>query len=131
VTLHLPEEPTVTDDLRDRITDALTASWFADTGRTPDEVDRKSIRQDTDAVLAVVGPELDQARIRAELAEAEVERLRAELSHRCAHCGRDVENRADPGFGGPGPDRWVHLPGGYTICHPQQTDSPRATPSTP
>jgi hypothetical protein len=25
-------------------------------------------------------------------------------------------------------DRWVHIPGGYEICHPQQPNSPRATP---
>ncbi|MCZ7413130.1 hypothetical protein [Streptomyces sp. WMMC897] len=48
----------------------------------------------------------------------------------CAHCGLEVEDRGDPGFG-PYMPRWVHLPGGYSACDPQQgADSPRATPTT-
>lgn len=51
--------------------------------------------------------------------------------HRCAHCGREVENRYTPHMGGPGRDHWVHVPGSYEPCHPQRgADSPRAEPST-
>lgn len=51
----------------------------------------------------------------------------------CAHCGLEVEDRGHPvardgeGFGWY--SNWVHVPGGYSICHPQQAAaSPRATP---
>lgn len=50
----------------------------------------------------------------------------------CAHCGLEVEDRGHPvardgeGFGWYA--KWVHVPGGYSLCHPQQAGSPRATP---
>ncbi|WP_405479938.1 hypothetical protein [Streptomyces anulatus] len=46
---------------------------------------------------------------------------------RCTHCGLEVEDRGDPGFGRYTP-RWVHIPGGYQTCNPQQANSPRAAP---
>lgn len=47
----------------------------------------------------------------------------------CAHCGLEVEDRGDPNPGGPWEIRWVHVPGGYQTCHPQQgASSPKATP---
>jgi hypothetical protein len=53
----------------------------------------------------------------------------ADDDQRCAYCGREIDDRAEPGMGGPTPPRWVHVPGGYSICFPQQAaTSPRATP---
>jgi hypothetical protein len=46
----------------------------------------------------------------------------------CRHCGRTVENRHEPSMGGPGYDKWVHVPGGYTICYPQTPNSTVASP---
>lgn len=46
----------------------------------------------------------------------------------CRWCGKEVEDKAEPGMGGPRPLRWVHYPGGYSICFPQQSGSPRAEP---
>lgn len=49
----------------------------------------------------------------------------------CAHCGREVENRAEPTMGWPARDHWVHVPGAYTLCHPERASrSPRAEPRT-
>ena len=47
----------------------------------------------------------------------------------CARCGLEIENRGDPDMGGNHHARWVHVPGGYTICHPWEPDSPRAAPA--
>jgi hypothetical protein len=47
----------------------------------------------------------------------------------CAHCGLPVENRGDPNPFGPWEVRWVHVPGGYSMCNPQQPGSPRAEPA--
>lgn len=47
----------------------------------------------------------------------------------CAHCGKDVENRGDPSMDGNHHVLWIHVPGGHSICFPQQKDSPRATPA--
>lgn len=49
-------------------------------------------------------------------------------AQRCVHCGLEVEDRGDPGFGSYTP-RWVHIPGGYQTCRPHQISSPRATPA--
>jgi hypothetical protein len=50
----------------------------------------------------------------------------------CAHCWREVENRSEPNMGGPAHDKWVHVPGGFTVCFPQRgADSPRAEPAPP
>jgi hypothetical protein len=55
-------------------------------------------------------------------------------SPRCAHCGLEVEDRGHPvardgGFGWH--PKWVHVPGGYHTCWPQQgANSPRAEPAT-
>lgn len=46
---------------------------------------------------------------------------------RCV-CGKEIEDRGTPNMGGPPHVKWVHIPGGYTVCHPQQPDSPRAEP---
>jgi hypothetical protein len=48
---------------------------------------------------------------------------------RCVHCGLEIEDRGDPGFGTYTP-RWAHIAGGYRTCFPQQADSPRAEPAT-
>jgi hypothetical protein len=55
---------------------------------------------------------------------------------RCVHCGLEVEDRGHPvardveGFGWY--SNWVHFPGGYQPCFPQQgSDSPKATPAAP
>ncbi|GAA2803388.1 hypothetical protein [Streptomyces showdoensis] len=49
---------------------------------------------------------------------------------RCAHCGLEVEDKGDPSMDGNHHVRWVHVPGGYSICFPQQSaSSPRATPA--
>lgn len=47
----------------------------------------------------------------------------------CAHCGREVEDRAAPSMDGRGRARWVHVSGGYSVCFPQQPSSPHATPA--
>ena len=48
---------------------------------------------------------------------------------RCAHCGLEVEDRGHPFMDGNHEVRWVHVPGGYAVCHPQRpADSSRATP---
>ncbi|MGS2592048.1 hypothetical protein [Streptomyces hebeiensis] len=48
---------------------------------------------------------------------------------RCAHCGLQIEDRGDPGFGTYTPC-WVHIPGRYTVCYPQQGGaSSRAEPA--
>lgn len=50
--------------------------------------------------------------------------------HHCAHCGREIENRAEPTMGWPTRDHWVHVDGSSHICHPERgADSPRATPN--
>ncbi|MFJ9234119.1 hypothetical protein ACIRJ3_03930 [Streptomyces anulatus] len=51
----------------------------------------------------------------------------AELATQCTYCWLEIEDRGDPGFGTYTP-RWVHIPGGYQTCNPQQPNSPRATP---
>jgi hypothetical protein len=61
--------------------------------------------------------------------EAPAAGLPAGGTQRCANCGLEIENRGDPDMGGNHEIRWVHIPGGYTICHPQQPNSPRATPA--
>lgn len=51
---------------------------------------------------------------------------------RCAHCGRDVEEKIDPDMGGNHHRWWVHVPGGYTPCNPQQgARSTKAEPAPP
>ncbi|ONI48658.1 MULTISPECIES: hypothetical protein [unclassified Streptomyces] len=50
-----------------------------------------------------------------------------ESETRCVHCGLEIEDRGDPGFGTYTP-RWVHIPGGYQTCNPQQASSLHATP---
>lgn len=48
----------------------------------------------------------------------------------CAHCGLEVENRGEPSMDGNHHVLWVHVPGGYSVCFPQQSaSSPRATPA--
>lgn len=47
---------------------------------------------------------------------------------RC-ECGKDIEDRGTPNMGGPPHVKWVHVPGGYTLCDPQQPNSPRAKPA--
>ncbi|MEV6074953.1 hypothetical protein AB0L80_07580 [Streptomyces sp. NPDC052069] len=51
----------------------------------------------------------------------------AELATQCTYCWLEIEDRGDPGFGTYTP-RWVHIPGGYQTCNPQQPNGPRATP---
>ncbi|MEU0157960.1 hypothetical protein ABZ154_03705 [Streptomyces sp. NPDC006261] len=51
----------------------------------------------------------------------------APLATQCTYCWLEIEDRGDPGFGTYTP-RWVHIPGGYQTCNPQQPNSPRATP---
>lgn len=46
----------------------------------------------------------------------------------CRHCLREIEDKADPCMSGAWPPRWVHVPGGYSICFPQERNSPRAEP---
>lgn len=46
----------------------------------------------------------------------------------CRWCSLEVEDKAEPSMGAPRPPRWVHYPGGYSTCFPQQADSPRAEP---
>ncbi|MFE1272095.1 hypothetical protein [Streptomyces sp. NPDC058758] len=49
---------------------------------------------------------------------------------RCQHCGREVEDRGDPSMDGNHRVLWVHVPGGYTLCNPQQAaHSTRAAPA--
>lgn len=57
------------------------------------------------------------------------ERRTFSLVPMCANCHLQIENRADPSMNGPREPHWVHIPGGYTACFPQQADSPRATPA--
>ncbi|MFD6363794.1 hypothetical protein ACFWFX_28720 [Streptomyces roseolus] len=48
----------------------------------------------------------------------------------CQHCGREVEDRGDPSMDGNHRVLWVHVPGGYTLCNPQQAaHSTRAHPA--
>jgi hypothetical protein len=50
------------------------------------------------------------------------------LAH-CMYCGLQIVNRGDPDMGGNHEVRWVHVPGGYTVCYPQRAvTSPRAAP---
>ncbi|XQE88102.1 hypothetical protein ACN24M_24515 [Streptomyces microflavus] len=49
------------------------------------------------------------------------------LATQCTYCWLEIEDRGDPGFGTYTP-RWVHIPGGYQTCNPQQPNSPVATP---
>jgi hypothetical protein len=59
--------------------------------------------------------------------EAQQPETQAEIE--CANCWREVENRSTPNMGGPSHDKWVHVPGGFTVCFPQRgADSPRAEP---
>ncbi|WP_411119012.1 hypothetical protein [Streptomyces sp. 058-1L] len=51
----------------------------------------------------------------------------ADTATQCTYCWLEIEDRGDPGFGTYTP-RWVHIPGGYQTCNPQQPNSPRATP---
>lgn len=37
----------------------------------------------------------------------------------CTHCGREIEDRGTPHVTG-WRSHWVHIPGGYSICHPRQ-----------
>lgn len=47
----------------------------------------------------------------------------------CMYCGTEIEDRGDPDMGGNHRAKWVHVPGGYTICYPQRAvSSPRAAP---
>ncbi|WP_042400047.1 hypothetical protein [Streptacidiphilus carbonis] len=46
----------------------------------------------------------------------------------CRWCDREIEDKAEPAMGGPRPPRWVHYPGGYSICFPQQPGSTWAAP---
>lgn len=46
----------------------------------------------------------------------------------CANCWREIENRCAPTMNGPGPDNWVHTPGGFQQCFPHRPNSPRAEP---
>jgi hypothetical protein len=47
----------------------------------------------------------------------------------CAHCWREIENRATPSMGSPARDHWVHIPGGFQVCFPPKgAESPRAEP---
>lgn len=53
-----------------------------------------------------------------------------EETTRCQHCGLEVEDRGDPSMDGNHHVHWVHIPGGYSICYPQEPGSPfRATPA--
>jgi len=51
----------------------------------------------------------------------------------CANCGQPIEDRATPCMSGRWEPLWAHVPGtglgGYTVCFPQQPNSPRATPA--
>jgi hypothetical protein len=47
---------------------------------------------------------------------------------RC-ECGKEIEDRGTPNMGGLPHVKWVHVPGGYTVCYPQQPNSPRAEPA--
>jgi hypothetical protein len=51
----------------------------------------------------------------------------------CAHCEQEIEHKMiHPNMDGNHQMQWVHVPGGYTICYPQQgSTSPRATPAAP
>jgi hypothetical protein len=92
---------------------------------------RRTARESGDRRGALHGARLIEAELRR-LAEDAERRVAAETppaeTQRCANCGREIENRGDPDMGGNHEIRWVHVPGGYTICHPQQPNSPRATP---
>lgn len=49
----------------------------------------------------------------------------------CVHCGLDVENRGEPSMDGNHEIKWVHVPGGYRACYPQQgARSPLALPAS-
>ncbi|WP_327376225.1 hypothetical protein OG393_21100 [Streptomyces sp. NBC_01216] len=51
---------------------------------------------------------------------------------RCAHCGLEIEDRGHPLIQEHSNwySIWVHVPGGYSVCFPQQgASSPRATPA--
>lgn len=49
----------------------------------------------------------------------------------CLHCHQQIDNHGDPDMGGNHHTRWVHIPGGHSICFPQQKNSPRAEPTAP
>lgn len=53
----------------------------------------------------------------------------AERPVMCATCGQEIEDRSDPDMAGRHTPRWVHVPGGYQVCYPQQLPSPRAAPA--
>lgn len=46
----------------------------------------------------------------------------------CMHCRVAVENRSEPSMSGPPRPHWVHVPGGYSVCDPQNPLTTRATP---
>jgi hypothetical protein len=38
----------------------------------------------------------------------------------CKYCGREIENRGRPSMDGNHEIKWVHIPGGHSVCFPQQ-----------
>ncbi|MBT2429415.1 hypothetical protein J7F02_28315 [Streptomyces sp. ISL-112] len=142
------------DRIRRAICEASGFTWLPDELMEPDEYGEHA-----DAVLAVLDAPADRAAVLNEAADAVLDiigtearlpqtisgvyrasdhlrRLAGEAAAgahhptRCAHCGLEIEDRGDPGFGTYTP-RWVHIPGGYQTCNPQQPNSPRATPAVP
>jgi hypothetical protein len=83
------------------------ADAAADIRKWADHIEREELRRVT-VESAVVD------RVAAETPPAETG---------CAHCGKPVQR-----ITGTLTAWWVHDPGGHTICHPQQPNSPRATP---
>lgn len=48
---------------------------------------------------------------------------------RCVHCGLDIEDRGRMSMDlNHQVSSWIHDPGRYEICYPQQKNSPRAEP---
>jgi hypothetical protein len=67
------------------------------------------------------------SRIRTALAQPQPD---STVPH-CAHCGREIEDRAHPSMDGRHQPHWVHIPGGYSLCRPDTASSTRAALAQP
>lgn len=106
--------------------DALIEEWEAD--RTP--ITRAEAAQMFSFVLALRGWEETEAQLRPTLRAVPTPPQPDPGPTLCAHCQREIENRAEPTMGWPTRDHWVHVDGSSHICHPERgADSPRATPN--
>lgn len=127
LTVQADIEPASADrdaDVRDRIARALEREDFRNCGYDHGFENRYGVDKETDAFVDAVFAALanDAAAGVQQTTESETP-----LATQCAYCWSEIEDRGDLGVGTYTP-RWVHIPGGYQTCNPQQPNSPRATP---